>query len=173
MNQKEKPMRTFRKLMILVGLVFVLGALGCATVSSNQNSVVKTTSDLLRDLAVVQQGDKTQFDCEFPEGRDYECYNEEECEEYMRGYGAVMLHRFIMKKKRGWYKNVDVQVMPIHLWMDHNSALLLGKIEGEVHPNGKLFMKIWTETYDLECKLLDSGYAEGYAGEKHDSKLEQ
>ncbi len=154
-----------RKLMILVGLAFMLVILGCA------GTQAIAISDEIRVVEITS--DKTQFDCEFPEGRDYECYSEEECEKHMRGYGAVMLHRFIMKKKAGWYKDVDVQVIPIHLWMDHNSALLLGKIEGEVHPNGKLFMKIWTETYDLECELLDSGYAEGYAGEKHDSKLEQ
>lgn len=140
-------------------LALMLVILGCATVSLNQNSVVETTLD------------ETQFDCEFPEGRDYECYSDEECNETMRGYGAVMVHRFHMKEKEGWYKDIDVQIVPIHLWIDHESLLLLGRLEGEMHSNGKLFMKLWTETYDLECELLDTGYAESYMGEYDDSKL--
>jgi hypothetical protein len=100
-----------------------------------------------------------------PEGRSYECYSDKECSGYLNGYPKVLLERFSDRDKWGWYPE-SVQTIHYNLWADHKDLLLLGKIEAERQEDGKVYMKVWTEVYDLECNLLNQGYDEGYRKEK-------
>ena len=75
----------------------------------------------------------------------------------MGGYSAVVSHRY----KSGWWTD-NIQTVHINLWADHTSIQLLGKIVAEKKEDGRIYVKVWTEAYDLECNLLNKGYDEGY-----------
>lgn len=120
----------------------------------------KIKNYLLYLLTVIILGCATvpQFNCNIPEGIEYICYSDSECTEYIKGYSAVLSHRF----KSGWYQKEEVQIIHINLFADHTGVQLLGKIEAEQHEDGRIYVKVWTETYDLECNLLEKSYDEGY-----------
>lgn len=109
-------------------------------------------------LALLGCATTTQFNCNLPEGKEYTCYTDKECSEYMKGYSSVVTHRMV--DPDGWYPE-KIQVVHINLWVDHKNFQILGKIVAE-RREGKDYIKVWTETYDIECNLLDKGYDEGY-----------
>jgi hypothetical protein len=101
----------------------------------------------------------TQFNCDIPEGINYECYSDEECSEYFKGYSAIVKDRFQSYPE-------TTQTIYINVWADHLQVSLLGKIEATKQPDDRIYQKVWTETYDIECNLLEKGYKEGYRVEK-------
>jgi hypothetical protein len=104
---------------------------------------------------------RPQFNCEIPEGRSYDCYSDEQCKEFMSGYSCMISHRYEMQDKYGWFPGSHQEIY-VNLWCDHKDMLILGKIETDRKEDGRIYMKMWTEVYDLNCNLLDSGYKEGY-----------
>ncbi len=98
------------------------------------------------------------FNCEAPEGIEYTCYSDEECTEFFKGYSAIIKHRFHNPK---WYAH-DTQTVHINIFADHLSMYLIGKITAIRLPNKKIHQKVQTETYDLECNLIEEGQLEGY-----------
>ncbi len=103
-----------------------------------------------------------QFNCKVPEGIEYTCYSDEECSEYIKGYSSIVTQRFHMQDQHGWYPEEKVQTVYINLWADHLNMQLLGKIEAERREDKRIYVRVWTESYDIECNLLDKGYDEGY-----------
>lgn len=106
----------------------------------------------------------TQFSCELPEGKEYSCYSDKEYSAYINGYYSSIAERFKDRDRWGWYPE-KIQVKYINLWVDHKNFTLLGRIEAERKEDGRIYIKVWTEAYDMECKLLDKGYDEGYMDE--------
>jgi len=104
---------------------------------------------------------KPKIDCNQPLGREYVCYSEEECGKYFRGYGAVAAHRIHMQKYHDWYKGVVVHVIHINVFDDKNSWYWLGRIEAVPYGEDKIYMKMWLDTYDIDCNKLHGGYKEG------------
>ena len=104
---------------------------------------------------------KPQFNCEFPEGKEYICYSDNECSAYMNAYYAAINERFKDRDKWGWWSE-KIQVKYMNLWADHKNLQLLGRIEAERKKGKKIYVKIWTEVYNLECDLLNHGYSEGF-----------
>ena len=102
-----------------------------------------------------------QFNCEVPDGRSYECYDDKECSAFLDGYPRILIERFKDRDRWGWYPE-EVQTVYYNLWADHKNLQLLGKIEAERKEDGRIYMRVWTEVYDVECNLLDKGYKEGY-----------
>lgn len=136
---------------------------------------VLMVSLFLFGCATLSQPPKTQFDCNFPEGREYTCYTDKECSEYFSGYNAVVLNRFD-SQKYGWWKDVDVHVVYINLWADHKDFLFLGRLEAERVTDGRIWMRMWLEVYNLECELLHQSYREDFivqTGEKGCETMEE
>ncbi len=101
---------------------------------------------------------KQLFDCQQPEGIEYTCYSDEECFEYFKGYSAIVKHRFHIPQ---WYPE-KTQTIHINVFADHLSVYLIGKITATRQSDNRIFQVVQTETYDLECNLLEEGYKEGY-----------
>ena len=140
-----------QKILKVVGLVLLLAILGCATVSSPGPQGTDAS--------------KTEFDCQDPKGREYYCYNDDECVEYMKGYAQLLNHRIFMQKKHGWYKGVKTHTTYINLWMDHLSMLMIGTLS--ITPNGKgRTIEMSTEIYDLDCNFTFKDHKKETAGEK-------
>lgn len=108
---------------------------------------------------------KTEFDCKQPEGREYICYDDAECIEYVKGYAGVLKHRVFMQKKYEWYKGVKTHTTHINLWMDHANMLMVGFLS--LTPVGKeKTIEMSTEIYDLDCNLIHKGHKKETSGEK-------
>ena len=143
-----------RKLIVSGLLVLTLVACGCAVVLPLRETTAQSPTQ-------VKHVGKGEFDCINPEGRSYDCYTDEECREYWSGYNAVIQHRFDMLKKHGWY-DTPQQIVYINLWADHKELLFLGKIVAQKRMDGRIWMQMWLEVYNLQCELLDKSYKEGY-----------
>ncbi|MHA1949363.1 MAG: hypothetical protein ACW99G_05145 [Candidatus Thorarchaeota archaeon] len=104
-------------------------------------------------------------DCANPEGYEYVCYDEDECLEYMKGYGGIVSNRFYMQKNKGWYPGVKVMTVPINLFNDAEGLYFIGKIAAEL-VGGKIYMKMWLNICDLEFNVVHEAYTEGFKGQK-------
>ncbi len=108
---------------------------------------------------------ETEFDCKQPEGREYICYSDEECIEYVKGYVGVLKHRIFMQKKYEWYKGVKTHTTHINLWMDHKNTLMVGIMS--LTPVGKeKTFEISTEMYDMDCNLIHKAHKKETSGAK-------
>ena len=138
-----------KNLFAAVVLVLITLLLGCA---STQVQVVTTSAE-------------TEFDCKDPTGREYYCYSDEECIEYVKGYAGVLKHRIFMQKKYEWYKGVKTHTTHINLWMDHKNMLMLGTLS--LTPVGKeKTFEMSTEMYDMDCNLIHKAHKKETSGEK-------
>ncbi len=113
---------------------------------------------LLLSSCIPKPTQQQQFNCENPEGIEYICYSDKECLEYFRGYSAVVEHRFHIPQ---WYPE-KTQTVHINIFVDHLSVYLIGKITATRQSDNRIYQVVQTETYDLECNLLEEGYKEGY-----------
>ena len=66
-----------KKIIVILSLVGMLAGLGCASTQ----------------VQGITASDKTEFDCKTPDGREYWCYSDEECLNYMKGYAVILKHR--------------------------------------------------------------------------------
>jgi hypothetical protein len=131
----------------------MLAVLGCATLNLGSQATVLTTSD------------EPQFDCKDPDGREYWCYDDDECLEYMKGYAVILRHRIFMQKNYEWYKGVKTHTTHINLWRDHKSMLLLGTLS--ITPVGnERTVEIYMEMYDIDCNLILKDHKRETSGEK-------
>lgn len=116
-------------------------------------------------VQVVTTSVETEFDCKDPDGREYYCYSNEECLEYMKGYAVILKHRIFMQEKYEWYKGVKTHTTHINLWLDHESWLMLGTLS--ITPEGKeSTVEISTEMYDMDCNLIFKEHKKETSGEK-------
>lgn len=129
---------------VLVILTFLLILASCATIQAQRPSDVVS--------------------CAEPEGYEYVCRSDSECMDYMKGYGGVVRNRFRAQEHSGWYPDVTVHVVPIHLFVDHRSIYFIGRIEAE-KIDGKIYQKVWMMLCDLEENVLEESYTEGFQGE--------
>jgi hypothetical protein len=105
--------------------------------------------------------DEPISNCKEPLGTEYVCYSEEECNEYFRGYGAVVVERIHMQRYHGWYPDVDTHIVRINVFSEDTGWYWIGKIEARRAGDEKIHMKMWLDTYDMDCNLLHSGFREG------------
>lgn len=147
-----------RTLTFVLFLVLTLVVCGCVMVNSNQPGSALTLSD------------EPSFDCESPDGMEYVCYSDEECDNYFRGYGAVVVERIYMQRYHGWYPGIDTHVVNINVFSDHNSWTCVGKIEAKPVGENEIYMEMWLNTYDMDCNLLHKGYRAGQLTQKKQPK---
>lgn len=127
----------------LLGLVYLLSS--CASIPVKS---VPKASEILS--------------CDNPEGYEYICYSDKECTEYFKAYSAVITERY-EGQKYGFYTDTgDYQVVHMNLFLDHKSYSMIGRYECQRQKDGRIFIKVWTITCDLEGNLINEGYKEGY-----------
>ena len=108
--------------------------------------------------------------CLLPEGREYVCYSDKECNEYLKGYNAVMTMRYSQPGEFfGLGQGEEHPVVWINLYWDHLNMLMLGKMEAEKR-DGKWYIKQWIAIYDSDCQLLHEDYAEGFKKKKQEDQ---
>lgn len=141
-----------RKLFSILGLALILS--GCA--------IVVPTGETTQSTQVISLA----VDCKNPPGQEYICYNEENCDDYFRGYGAVIVERIFMQRYHGWYPGIKTHVIPINVFADHSNTYYLGKFEVTQAGENKIHMKMWLNIYDMDCSLLHEGFREGQLTQK-------
>lgn len=105
------------------------------------------------------------LDCDVPAGREYVCYSDKECSEYLEGYSAIMTMKTCdFGDCNGWGQGEEHPVVYLNLFYDHKSRLLLGRWEAEER-EGRWYIKAWIAVYDMECNLLYEDYSEGFRKE--------
>lgn len=150
-----------RKLACALALVLSL-TVGCAT------AVVAPAPGI-----EVASQDNQQFDCKQPKGTEYVCYSEEECNEYFRGYGSVIVERIYTQRYHDWYPESPVHIVHINVFDDSSNMYYIGMIWAKRAGDEKIHMKMWLNIYDMDCNLLHKGFREGQLTQKKPPKKEK
>ena len=98
--------------------------------------------------------------CEHPEGYEYVCYNEAECQNYMEGYWGVVYERFNAQKNGFFLDQGPVQTVYINLFIDYHSYTMLGRIDAEMNEDRTVHAKLWTMACDMENNIIGEWYDE-------------
>lgn len=92
------------------------------------------------------------MDCMHPAGYEYICYDNDECNDYIRGYAGIIYERFRSKmydKEDGKEKTT----VAINLFYDHLGMSMIGTLSGEIQGN-RILLTLDVVMYDIECKVL-------------------
>jgi hypothetical protein len=140
-----------KKLMMVLMAIIMLGCTALAT--SGPADTPPRPSEIL--------------DCENPEGREYVCYSDNGCIDYLKGYSALLTMKYSEPHEfHGLGEAQERPVVHINLYWDHKRLLMLGRWEAEKreHPSGDKawYVQSWIAIYEDDCSLNHEEYSEGY-----------
>lgn len=87
------------------------------------------------------------------------CYNDAECDSYLRGYSAVITMK--MQNYLGWYPN-HVYAFDLNLFHDHKGLTLMVHTEAERKDKEFTYLKQWSIVCDIEGNVVAEKYDEGF-----------
>lgn len=98
--------------------------------------------------------------CMNPEGYEYICYNDKECNQYVKGYAGILYERL----RSGMYDKEDGKqktTVPINLFYDHLGMSMIGTLSAEIKDKG-VWLVMDAVMYDIECNVLYDAKRESY-----------
>ena len=122
--------------------------------------VVLISALLVIGCSATQVRSEPADECMNAKGWEYVCYNDEECNQYVRGYSGILYERFAS----GMYDKEDGKdktTVHINLFYDHLGMSMIGTLSAERRDN-KVWLVLDAVMYDIMCNVLHENKKESY-----------